>query len=135
MSAPIDLSPRAISQLVESLARFSAPGPGVTRFVYDDHWCDAQRWLAAEAEARGLAATRDAAGNLYLHDPGVAAGATVILTGSHLDTVREGGTLDGAYGAIAGLLLAAALRGSTRVPVVGISESAGCSRRPTPPSR
>ena len=115
-----DLSPAAVSEWVESLARFGAPGAGVTRLVYDEHWCDAQAWMAARAEERGLAATRDRAGNLYLHDPAVKPGDAVFLTGSHLDTVREGGKLDGAYGALAGLLLAAALRGATRVPVVGL---------------
>jgi allantoate deiminase len=44
----------------------------------------------------------------------------VLLTGSHLDTVANGGTLDGAFGALAGLLLAASLRGATATPVVGL---------------
>ena len=65
----VDLSPLAIAQLVEDLARFSAPGAGVTRFVYDEAWCEAHAWFAAQAKARGLAATPDPAGNLYLHDP------------------------------------------------------------------
>jgi allantoate deiminase len=119
MSAPTDLSPQAIASLVEALARFSAPGPGVTRFVYDEAWCDAQEWMRAEARTRGLAATPDAAGNLYLHDGELGAGP-VFYTGSHLDTVAMGGPLDGAYGALAGLLLAAALRGETTPPVVGL---------------
>jgi len=118
MSTAQDLSARAVSQLLEALARYSAPGPGVTRFVYDDAWCEAQRWLVVQAKARGLEATRDRAGNLYLHDASIQPGARVILTGSHLDTVRNGGTLDGPFGAIAGLLLAAEL--ATDPPVVGL---------------
>jgi len=120
VTATQDLSARAIAQLVEALARYSAPGAGVTRFVYDDAWCEAQRWLVVQAKARGLEATRDRAGNLYLHDASVKPGARVILSGSHLDTVRNGGTLDGPYGALAGLLLAAELRGATDPPVVGL---------------
>ena len=120
MSTPsTDLSPLAIAQLVEALARFSGPGPGVTRLVYDDAWCEAQAWLAAQGKARGLVSTRDSAGNLYLHDPARPPGP-IFLTGSHLDTVRQGGALDGAYGALAGMLLASALRGATRLPVVGL---------------
>src|SRR5262249_40605934 len=42
------------------------------------------------------------------------------MTGSHLDTVAQGGKLDGGYGALAGLQLAAALRGATALPVVGL---------------
>jgi len=120
MTAPApDLSPLAVTQLVEALARFSGPGPGVTRLVYDEAWCEAQQWLVTQARARGLVATRDSAGNLYLHDPARPPGP-IFLTGSHLDTVREAGALDGAYGALAGLLLASALRGATTIPVVGL---------------
>ena len=115
----VDRSARMVAQLVEDLARFTAPGPGVTRFAFDEAWCEAQKWMAHQAEARGLAVTRDRAGNLFLHDPRVVA-APVFLTGSHLDTVREGGPLDGAYGALAGMLLAASMRGETRPPVVGL---------------
>ncbi|MEO5616768.1 MAG: Zn-dependent hydrolase [Candidatus Eisenbacteria bacterium] len=120
MSTPaVDLSPLAVAQLVEALARFSGPGPGVTRLAYDEAWCEAQAWLVTQGRARGLVATRDSAGNLYLHDPARPPGP-IFLTGSHLDTVREGGALDGAYGVIAGLMLASALRGATRVPVAGL---------------
>jgi allantoate deiminase len=108
--------------LLAELARFSAPGAGVTRLPYDDAWCAAHRWLAGEARAWGLAATADAAGNLFFHDPALVPGdlaRPVLLVGSHLDSVRDGGRYDGAYGAIAGLVLAAEHRGRPGVPVVG----------------
>ena len=104
---------------LESLARFSAGSPGVTRLTYSQPWCDAHRWLVREAEALGLAATSDWAGNLFFHDPGLAPGSPAILIGSHLDTVVRGGRYDGAYGTIAGLLVAAASRGAEGLPVVG----------------
>lgn len=102
----------SLSEMLDRLATFSAPGPGVTRLVYDDAWCNAHLWLQQEASARGLAATCDAIGNLWLHDPALAPGAQVIAVGSHLDSVTRGGRFDGAYGTIAALLLAAELRGS-----------------------
>lgn len=111
-----------LESLLRDLSRFSAPGPGVTRLAYDEAWCRAHAWLAAEAATRGLAATADAAGNLFFHDPATRAGERtrpVLMTGSHLDTVRAGGRFDGAYGAVAGLMLAARHRGRTGVPVVG----------------
>ena len=107
---------------LDVLARFGAAGPGVTRLAYDDAWCEAHRWLAREAGALGLAATPDWAGNLYLHDPALAPGrgdAPVILIGSHLDSIVRGGRYDGAYGTVAGLLVAAANRGRPGLPVVG----------------
>lgn len=122
MSASHDFSERTLSRLLDDLARFSAEGPGVTRFAYDAHWREARRWLDAEARARGLEATPDAAGNLLLHDPALRPGDSsrpVLMVGSHLDTVKHGGRYDGAYGAVAGLMLAAAHRGKRGTPVVG----------------
>jgi len=107
---------------LEALARFSADGPGVTRFVYDAAWCDAHRWLAKQAEALGLAATSDWAGNLFFHDPALEPGPNappVLLVGSHLDSVKHGGNYDGAYGTVTGLLMAAGNRGRAGLPVVG----------------
>ncbi len=117
-----DLHPDGFARLpmlLDALARFSAPGAGVTRLVYDEHWCEAQVWVRAQARALGLQATADAAGNLYLHSESVQPGAEVVLVGSHLDTVRHGGAYDGGYGAMAGLLLAAAHAGQPGTPVVG----------------
>jgi hypothetical protein len=91
-SAPPGFDAATLEQLLERLARFSADGPGVTRFTYDDAWCEAHRWLRAEAKARGLEATVDAAGNLLLHDTGVRPGQAgpLLMGGSHLDPVRHG---------------------------------------------
>lgn len=122
MTTDFEAGPEDLADLLAQLARFSAAGAGVTRLVYDDAWCDAQRWLAARAAALGLEATADAAGNLFVHDPAVRPGALdrpVLLVGSHLDTVTNGGRYDGAYGVVAGLLLAAERRGSAGLPVVG----------------
>jgi allantoate deiminase len=109
-----------LEDVLRELGRFSAPGPGVTRLAYADAWCDAQCWLADRARALGLAATPDAAGNLFFHPPDLAPGTRVLLVGSHLDTVLQGGLYDGAFGAVCGLFAAADLRDKGDLPVVGI---------------
>src|SRR5437870_11781650 len=99
-----------LNELLEGLARFGAHEDGITRLVYDPAWCAAQRWLAAQASARGLKATADWAGNLLFHDPTLDPRDRVrpaIVVGSHLDSVMGGGRFDGAYGTVAGLLIAA----------------------------
>lgn len=116
---PDDIQPRDVLDRIAALARFTGHGPGVTRLTYDEAWCAAHRWLADEARALGLAATPDWAGNLYLHPRDVAPGREVLLVGSHLDSVKAGGRLDGAYGVIAGLLAAGAHIGRSGLPVVG----------------
>ena len=120
MTTP-DLQPLArLTLLLDALARFSASSlRGVTRLTYDAHWCEAHAWIRAQAHALGLDATSDAAGNLYLHAARVRAGDEALLVGSHLDTVVNGGRYDGAYGVIAGLVLAAAHRDMPGTPVVG----------------
>jgi allantoate deiminase len=114
------IEPKEMEDVLVQLGRFSAPGPGVTRLAYDEHWCDAHVWLAGRARSMGLAATPDAAGNLFFHDPAVQPGTRVVLVGSHLDTVRNGGLYDGAYGLVCGLFAAADLRDKRDLPVVGI---------------
>src|SRR5262245_27885702 len=110
-----------LTQRLTKLSEFGDAHPGVTRLVYDASWRAAHRWIRAEAEALGLRATSDWAGNLYLHDPSFVADGSqrALLIGSHLDSVVRGGRYDGAYGAITGLLVAAALRGGAGTPVVG----------------
>lgn len=109
-----------LTDRLAALSRFGADAAGVTRLVYDAAWCDAHAWLRNEAKALGLAATTDWAGNLLFHAPDVKPGARqALLVGSHLDSVVRGGRLDGAYGATAGLLIAASLAGKTATPVIG----------------
>ncbi len=110
-----------LTRMLESLSRFSEGGPGVTRLVYTPEWCDAHRWLVDEARRLGLEATADAAGNLYFHPRDVipGTGREALMSGSHVDTVVNGGAYDGAYGVVVGLLVAAELAGRTKLPVVG----------------
>jgi N-carbamoyl-L-amino-acid hydrolase len=91
---------------IEALARFGAlPGGGVTRPCWSPQHEEARAWLTGEMRAAGLETWVDSAGNVFgalgIHALGAAAPA--VLTGSHIDTVPEGGILDGALGVLAGL--------------------------------
>jgi len=120
-------SAQSLDELLQSLAGFTSASPGVTRPVYGEAWCDAQRWLAERARALGLAATCDGIGNLLFHAPEVKPGdlsRSVLLVGSHLDTVAGGGAYDGAVGVLAALRVAAELRERNALPVVGFASCA-----------
>jgi allantoate deiminase len=104
-------------------------GGGAYRGLYDDAWAEAvdlvERWF----RDAGLETRRDAVGNLWGRVEGSNKGKSVV-TGSHVDTVRRGGRLDGALGIVAGLTAVEALlngdgRPKRTLEVVAICEEEG----------
>ena len=102
----ISISLPRLTSRINTLARFGGlPGGGVTRMCWSPPHEEARAWLLGEMRAAGLETWVDPAGNTF--------GATgirallpetpAIVTGSHIDTVPEGGILDGALGVLAGL--------------------------------
>jgi N-carbamoyl-L-amino-acid hydrolase len=89
---------------IEALARFgnNPDGRGITRSCWSPAHEAARAWLLAQMKEAGLTTWVDAAGNTFGRLPGAAEGPTV-MTGSHIDTVPQGGPLDGALGVLAGL--------------------------------
>jgi hydantoinase/carbamoylase family amidase len=63
----------------------------------------AHELVAGWMEQAGLRVERDPVGNLYGRLDGEDAALTEVWTGSHLDTVPNGGRFDGALGVVAGL--------------------------------
>ncbi len=84
----------------------------MTRLAYSAEDAAARDLVSGWLTEIGLVPRVDAAGNLLATVRGTG-GARVrgaLVTGSHLDTVVEAGHLDGAYGVVAGVEVAAALR-------------------------
>jgi beta-ureidopropionase / N-carbamoyl-L-amino-acid hydrolase len=111
--------PRLQSRL-QALARFGGlPGGGVTRMCWSPPYEEARAWLLGEMKTAGLATWVDAAGNVFgaLGVEQINANKPVVLTGSHIDTVPEGGMLDGALGVIAGLECLQTIRDAGQPPV------------------
>lgn len=104
---------------IETLARFGGlPGGGVTRPAWSAAYEEARAWLIAEMRAAGLGTWTDAAGNTFggLGADGIRTDRPVVLTGSHIDTVPEGGILDGALGVLSGLECLHAVREAGLTP-------------------
>jgi N-carbamoyl-L-amino-acid hydrolase len=90
--------------VLSSLAEIGAdPLGGVTRHGFSPEDARAIGHLSGLARRAGLQANVDQAGNLLMRRATAADTAPVLLIGSHLDTVTNGGPLDGAYGVVAGL--------------------------------
>jgi allantoate deiminase len=94
------LSDRVLHRLDELYAIGGGPGanrPGLSSVEQDAH-----DLVAGWMERAGLKVSIDPAGNLYGRLPGLS-DAREIWTGSHLDSVPQGGRFDGALGVVAGL--------------------------------
>lgn len=104
-------------QLFADIRALTFDGVGVTRASYGAGENACARHLEAFARAEGLEVTTDRAGNFVYSDPADTRQAPVIWTGSHLDSVPQGGNYDGLAGIVAGLLvLIAAKRQGVTLP-------------------
>jgi N-carbamoyl-L-amino-acid hydrolase len=99
---------------ISALAAYGKVGKGVTRASFSQAYGDAMAWLTEQMEAAGLQTRVDAVGNV-VGRMGPASGP-VVMTGSHIDTVRNGGPLDGALGVLAGIEVARTIR-DNKVPL------------------
>ncbi|MCP9958721.1 allantoate amidohydrolase [Streptomyces sudanensis] len=72
---------------------------GYRRYAWTGADADCRAWFREQAEARGLAYETDRNGNqwAWLGDPD---GTDAVVTGSHLDSVPDGGAFDGPLGVV-----------------------------------
>ncbi|MCU1364832.1 MAG: hypothetical protein JWN39_471 [Ilumatobacteraceae bacterium] len=98
---------RLIARLTELRGVGASGGGGVTREAFGVDDVRARDLVGGWMTAAGLTVTVDAAANLVGRRPGPV--DTWMVSGSHLDTVVDGGWLDGAYGVVAAVEVAAAL--------------------------
>jgi hydantoinase/carbamoylase family amidase len=91
---------RTISELKE-LRSFTADENGAQRIAFTPKWVETRAWLRKKLEELPVEAHTDAAGNLWTTLPGQSEKA--LLLGGHMDSVPNGGWLDGCLNALAGL--------------------------------
>lgn len=93
--------PISFEETLVTITALAGSQPGQNRLVYTPAWVRAQTALIRWGLDAGLQATVDDFGTVYLdligRDP-----TTVIATGSHMDTVVDGGRFDGLYGVLGG---------------------------------
>jgi hydantoinase/carbamoylase family amidase len=95
---PLDPS-RTVAELKE-LRELTGDENGAQRVAWTDTWVRAQEWMAGKLEATGAAQEFDEARNQWWTLPGESERALII--GGHLDSVPNGGWLDGALNVVAG---------------------------------
>src|SRR5919201_234466 len=98
---------RAVSGLRE-LARLTGDDDGAQRVAWTDTWRTALDWFRDElAGIDGISVDTDEAGNIWATAPGES--DRFVIVGGHLDSVPNGGWLDGSLNVIAGLEVLRAL--------------------------
>jgi allantoate deiminase len=94
-------SRRAVEELKE-LADLTGGPEGARRVAWTDEWVKARDWFKGMLEKiDGVEIERDEAGNLWATAPGDSERA--VLLGGHIDSVPNGGWLDGALNVIGAL--------------------------------
>ena len=92
---------------LEALGRIGAvPGGGVSRTSFSPADAQARDWYRARCAEAGLTVQVDGIGNMFVSRPDESpAGDALpaVWSGSHLDSVPNGGRFDGALGAVAAL--------------------------------
>ncbi|MEU3875679.1 MULTISPECIES: allantoate amidohydrolase [Streptomyces] len=93
----------------------SAESGGYRRFAWTGADGDCRQWFRAQAEGRGLTYEVDRNGNqwAWLGDP---AAGDAVVTGSHLDSVPDGGAFDGPLGVVSSFAALDELRARGAAP-------------------
>jgi N-carbamoyl-L-amino-acid hydrolase len=97
----MSLNPKRTLAELEELRALTSDDNGAQRVAWTDPWQIARDWYREKLEAVPVEKHLDAAGNLWATLPGDSAQA--LLLGGHLDSVPNGGWLDGSLGTMASL--------------------------------
>jgi len=105
---------RTVADLRE-LQELTGDGNGAQRVAWTDTWQTAREWLRGKLDETGAAETVDAAGNQWFTLPGESERA--LLIGGHIDSVPNGGWLDGALNVMAGAEVLRRIAGDGTPPI------------------
>jgi beta-ureidopropionase / N-carbamoyl-L-amino-acid hydrolase len=96
-----DLNPKRTIAELKELRSLTGDENGAQRIAFTPTWVQARAWLQAKLEETGAEVRRDAAGNLWATLRGQSDKA--LLMGGHIDSVPNGGWLDGCLNTLAAL--------------------------------
>ena len=94
------INPKRTIQELKELKTLTADENGAERVAWTDTWLKARKWFETKLEGLPAEHHYDAAGNHWMTMQG--ASEKALLLGSHLDSVPNGGWLDGCLGFLAG---------------------------------
>jgi N-carbamoyl-L-amino-acid hydrolase len=95
------LDPQRVIDELKELRALTANADGAQRVAWTDTWVEAREWFASKLQGLPVEHHYDSAGNNWVTLQG--ASDKELLIGGHLDSVPNGGWLDGALDVMAGL--------------------------------
>jgi N-carbamoyl-L-amino-acid hydrolase len=107
-------SARLLADL-HALADLTATAEGAQRVAWTDTWARARGWERELLAELPVTVEVDEAGNMWATLPG--ARPESLILGSHIDSVPDGGWLDGALGVLAGLEVLRGIAAAGRPPI------------------
>jgi N-carbamoyl-L-amino-acid hydrolase len=97
----VPLQPRRTVDELRELQELTGDDNGAQRVAWTETWERAREWLRGKLNGTGVEETVDAAGNQWFTLRG--ASDQAVLIGGHIDSVPNGGWLDGALNVVAGV--------------------------------
>jgi len=123
----VGLDPKRTVAELRELQQLTGDDNGAQRVAWTDVWERARAWLREQVSGTGAEESVDAAGNQWFTLRG--ASDRAVLIGGHLDSVPNGGWLDGALNVMAGVevlrRLAAERQPATTVRLVNWADEEG----------
>ncbi|HEY3835344.1 MAG TPA: M20/M25/M40 family metallo-hydrolase, partial [Bryobacteraceae bacterium] len=101
MTAPSTIDPKQTIADLKELRALTADDNGAQRVAWTDMWLKAREWFTSKLAGLPVEDHYDSAGNRWITLAGDSPKA--LLIGSHLDSVPNGGWLDGCLGMLSGL--------------------------------
>jgi len=113
----LQTSKARIQEMIETLGKITPEGEkGVTRFSYSPYDKLAREYFLETCEAIGLEIKVDAVGNIFARLEGKEPDLAPIYSGSHLDSVKNGGQFDGIAGCVAALECVRVMKENGHIP-------------------
>jgi hydantoinase/carbamoylase family amidase len=97
----VSLEPSRTVEELRELRELTGNEDGAQRVAWTETWAQAKEWLGAKLDGVGTEEETDEAGNQWFTLPGRSDRA--LLIGGHIDSVPNGGWLDGALNVMAGV--------------------------------
>ena len=95
------LNPQRTIDELKDLRRLTGDDDGAQRVAFTEKWASARKWLREKLDEMSVEVEIDEAGNMWATLPGES--DDVLIIGGHMDSVPNGGWLDGCLNVMAGV--------------------------------